>query len=68
MHSLMSLDLIEGRKPVLLKAVVLFAAASILALSTNMPMLIAGRVLQGTAIGGLMQSAITTISYLLIMH
>ncbi|TVY40523.1 MFS-type transporter [Lachnellula occidentalis] len=54
---------IWGRKPMLLIAVGLFAAASILAaLSTSMPMLIAGRALQGTASGGMMQLAIITIS------
>jgi MFS family permease len=54
---------IWGRKLVLLIAVALFAAASILAaLSTNMPMLIAGRALQGTASGGLMQLVVITIS------
>jgi MFS family permease len=54
---------IWGRKPVLLVAVALFAAASILAaLSINMPMLIAGRALQGTASGGLMQLVNITIS------
>ncbi|KAF4629725.1 hypothetical protein G7Y89_g8421 [Cudoniella acicularis] len=54
---------IWGRKPVLLVAVGLFAAASILvALSTNMPMLIAGRSLQGAASGGLIQVVIITIS------
>ena len=47
----------------LLIAVGLFAAASILAaLSTTMPMLIAGRALQGTASGGMIQLAIITIS------
>ena len=47
----------------LLVAVGLFAAASILAaLSTSMPMLIAGRALQGTASGGLMQLVTITIS------
>jgi EmrB/QacA subfamily drug resistance transporter len=54
---------IWGRKLVLLTAVSLFAAASILAaLSTNMPMLIAGRALQGVAGGGLVQLSIITIS------
>ena len=54
---------IWGRKPVLLVAVGLFAAASILvALSTNMSMLIAGRSLQGTASGGLIQVVIITVS------
>ncbi|KAE9366564.1 MFS multidrug transporter-like protein [Stipitochalara longipes BDJ] len=54
---------IWGRKLVLLTAVSLFAAASILAaLSINMPMLIAGRALQGVAGGGLVQLSIITIS------
>jgi MFS family permease len=54
---------IWGRKLVLLTAVSLFAAASILAaLSTNMPMLIAGRALQGVAGGGLVLLSIITIS------
>lgn len=54
---------IWGRKPVLLIAVGLFAASSILvALSTNMPMLIAGRSLQGAASGGLIIVVIITIS------
>ncbi|KAL6885757.1 major facilitator superfamily domain-containing protein [Trichoderma evansii] len=54
---------IWGRKPMLLIAVGVFAAASILAaLSTNMPMLIAARALQGTAGGGLMQLVTITIS------
>ena len=47
----------------LLVAVGLFVAASIIvALSTNMPMLIAGRSLQGAAGGGLIQVVIITIS------
>ncbi|KAH8753134.1 MFS multidrug transporter-like protein [Hyaloscypha finlandica] len=54
---------IWGRKFVLLTAVSLFAAASILAaLSTDMPMLVAGRALQGAAGGGLVQLLIITIS------
>lgn len=54
---------IWGRKPVLLVAVVLFAAASILvALSTSMAMFIAGRSIQGAACGGLIQVVIITIS------
>ena len=54
---------IWGRKPLLLISVGLFAAASIIAaLSTSMPMLIAGRALQGTASGGLTQLATITIS------
>jgi MFS family permease len=48
---------------VVLVAVGLFAGASILtALSANMPMLIAGRALQGAASGGLMQLATIIIS------
>lgn len=54
---------IWGRKPVLLVAVGLFSAASILAaLSTNIAMLIAARALQGAAGGGLMQLVTITIS------
>jgi hypothetical protein len=54
---------IWGRKIVLLIAVGLFAAASILAaLSTNMPMLIAGRALQGMASGGLIQLSMIVVS------
>ena len=54
---------IWGRKPVLLVAVSLFAAASMVAaLSINMPMLIAGRALQGVASGGIVQLVIITIS------
>ncbi|EMC97523.1 hypothetical protein BAUCODRAFT_130645 [Baudoinia panamericana UAMH 10762] len=54
---------IWGRKPVVLTAVVVFAAASIFAaLSVNISMLIAGRALQGTAAGGLMQLVLITIS------
>ncbi|RFU32146.1 hypothetical protein B7463_g4167, partial [Scytalidium lignicola] len=54
---------IWGRKPILLTAIALFTAASIIAaLSTNMPMLIAGRALQGAASGGLMQLVIIIIS------
>lgn len=54
---------IWGRKPVLLVAVGLFAAASVFAaLSTNMPMLIAGRALQGAGSGGLTQVVTITIS------
>jgi MFS family permease len=48
---------------VLLTAVVVFAAASVLAaLSVNMPMLIAARGLQGVASGGLMQLSVIVIS------
>ncbi|KAI1868202.1 hypothetical protein JX265_007025 [Neoarthrinium moseri] len=54
---------IWGRKVVLLTAVGLFAAASMIAaLSANMPMLIAGRVLQGAAGGGMVQLSVITIS------
>ncbi|KAH6880635.1 MFS multidrug transporter-like protein [Thelonectria olida] len=54
---------IWGRKLVLLVAVGLFAAASLIAaLSTNMPMLIAGRALQGAGGGGLMQLVTIIIS------
>ncbi|KAM3076252.1 hypothetical protein ACMFMG_006240 [Clarireedia jacksonii] len=54
---------IWGRKLVLLIAVGLFAAASLLvALSTKISMLIAGRSLQGVASGGLIQVVIITIS------
>ncbi|KAF7554726.1 hypothetical protein G7Z17_g2706 [Cylindrodendrum hubeiense] len=54
---------IWGRKYVLLGAVGLFAAASVIAaLSTNMTMLIAGRALQGTGSGGLMQLVTIIIS------
>lgn len=54
---------IWGRKLVFLTAVALFAAASILAaLSTKMPMLIAGRALQGVSGGGLAQLSTIIIS------
>ena len=54
---------IWGRKPALLGAVAIFTVASIIAaLSTNMPMLIAARALQGAAGGGLMQLVTITIS------
>ncbi|KAM5341517.1 hypothetical protein ACJ41O_014548 [Fusarium nematophilum] len=54
---------IWGRKPVILAAVGLFAVSSVLAaLSTNMPMLIAGRALQGVGDGGIMQLVTITIS------
>ena len=54
---------IWGRKLVFLTAVTLFAAASILAApSTKMPMLIAGRALQGVAGGGLAQLSTIIIS------
>ncbi|PSR79581.1 MFS multidrug transporter-like protein [Coniella lustricola] len=54
---------IWGRKAVLLVAVGLFAAASVLAaLSSDMAMLIAARALQGTASGGLGQLVAIVIS------
>ncbi|RQM04546.1 hypothetical protein DH86_00004399, partial [Scytalidium sp. 3C] len=54
---------IWGRKSLLLVAVALFTAASILAaLSFTMLMLICGRAIQGTAAGGLIQLVIITIS------
>lgn len=54
---------IWGRKPLLLVAVALFAAASILAaLSTTMPMLIAARALQGVGSGGTMQLVAIVVS------
>lgn len=54
---------IWGRKPIVLVAVASFCAASIVcALSTTMPMLIAGRALQGTAAGGLIEIVHITIS------
>ncbi|KAK6063827.1 major facilitator superfamily transporter [Seiridium cupressi] len=54
---------IWGRKLALLGAVSIFTVASILAaLSSNMPMLIAARALQGTAGGGLIQLVTITIS------
>lgn len=54
---------IWGRKPILLTAVVMFFASSIVcARSVNMAMLIVGRALQGTAGGGLIQLVIITIS------
>ncbi|KKK22002.1 MFS drug transporter [Aspergillus ochraceoroseus] len=57
---------IWGRKPILLSAVALFFAASIIcATAVNMPMLIAGRALQGIAGGGLLQLVLITISDLL---
>ena len=60
---------IWGRKHTLLVAVGIFAASSIIAaLSTNMGMLIAGRALQGTAGGGLMQLVTITISDLFSMR
>lgn len=54
---------IWGRKLVLLVAVAGFAASSVVvALSINMKMLIAGRSVQGTASGGVIQVVIITIS------
>ncbi|KAI1180570.1 MFS multidrug transporter-like protein [Nemania sp. FL0916] len=54
---------IWGRKLVLLTALTLFAAASILAaLSANIATLIAARALQGVASGGLIQLSIVVIS------
>ncbi|XDG02362.1 hypothetical protein ABKA04_001977 [Annulohypoxylon sp. FPYF3050] len=54
---------IWGRKPALLSAVGIFAAASVIAaLSTTMQMLIAARALQGAAGGALMQLVTITIS------
>ena len=54
---------IWGRKPILLAAVALFFASSILcALSATMKMLIIGRAFQGTAGGGLIQLVNITIS------
>ncbi|PYI19121.1 hypothetical protein BO99DRAFT_473797 [Aspergillus violaceofuscus CBS 115571] len=54
---------IWGRKPVLLTAVALFFGASIIcATAVDMPMLIAGRGLQGIAGGGLIQLITITIS------
>lgn len=54
---------IWGRKLVFLTAVTLFTGASILAaLSSTMPMLIAGRALQGVAGGGLVQLSTIIIS------
>lgn len=54
---------IWGRQLVFLTSITVFAASSILAaLSINMPMLIAGRALQGAASGGLMQLSTIIIS------
>ncbi|KAI0815839.1 MFS general substrate transporter [Xylaria sp. FL0064] len=54
---------IWGRKPILLTAIGVFAAASILAaLSTNLATLIAARALQGVASGGLIQMSTIVIS------
>ncbi|KAK5116753.1 hypothetical protein LTR62_007427 [Meristemomyces frigidus] len=60
---------IWGRKPAILGAVALFAAASIIAaLSVSMKMLVAARALQGTAGGGLLQLVFITISDLFSMR
>lgn len=57
---------IWGRKPAVLGAIAVFAAASIItAISTSMAMLIAGRALQGTAGGGVMQLVYIILSDLL---
>lgn len=54
---------IWGRKPAMLAAIALFATATaIIAASTDMAMLLAGRTLQGVAAGGLMQLVTITIS------
>ncbi len=54
---------IWGRKPILLSAVALFIAASIIcALAVDMKMLIAGRAVQGTASGGLIMMVNICIS------
>ena len=54
---------IWGRKPALLAAIVLFAAASVIAAtSINMPMMIAARALQGVAGGGVFPLVTITIS------
>jgi EmrB/QacA subfamily drug resistance transporter len=54
---------IWGRKLAMLGSVIIFAGASILAaLASNMPMLIAGRALQGTAAGGISQLVNIVIS------
>ncbi|KAH8433698.1 MDR family MFS transporter [Aspergillus melleus] len=54
---------IWGRKPILLSAVALFFGASIIcAKAVDMPMLIAGRSVQGIAGGGLLQLITITIS------
>jgi len=60
---------IWGRKPILLTAVAMFFASSIVcALSVNMAMLIVGRALQGSAGGGLIQLVNITISDLFSMR
>lgn len=54
---------IWGRKPILLSALVLFFGSSIVcATAVNMPMLIAGRAIQGTAGGGMLQMVNIIIS------
>ncbi|KAL2814832.1 major facilitator superfamily domain-containing protein [Aspergillus granulosus] len=54
---------IWGRKPILLSAVALFFISSIVcAMAIHMPMLIAGRSIQGVAGGGLIQLILITIS------
>lgn len=54
---------IWGRKPILLTALVLFFGSSIIcAMAVNMPMLIAGRAIQGTAGGGMLQMVNIVIS------
>ncbi|KAH8887523.1 MFS general substrate transporter [Thozetella sp. PMI_491] len=60
---------IWGRKPAILVSIAIFAVACALtAASTNMPMLIAGRALQGTAGGGMMLLVSITISDLFSMR
>ena len=54
---------IWGRKPILLAAVALFAASSVLcSLAQDIRMLVVGRALQGTAAGGLLQLVNIVIS------
>ena len=54
---------IWGRKPILLISLALFAGSSVMcAAATSMAMLIAGRAIQGTAGGGLIQLVNITIS------
>lgn len=54
---------IWGRKPILLSALVLFFASSIIcATAVNMPMLIAARAIQGVAGGGMIQMVNIVIS------
>ncbi|OAA77672.1 MFS transporter [Akanthomyces lecanii RCEF 1005] len=54
---------IWGRKPILLSALVLFFGSSIIcATAVSMPMLIAGRAIQGTAGGGMLQMVNIIIS------